>query len=648
MNASPLEAGIRANIIDVANKTLAFHTSVNYQVQAPLPYEDTHEDLHADLARISQQRYASEFEFHLDLYHSFKRVNDGHCGLYSLCYDSLYVTYLPLPLVLLNDEVDGAQHIFIAPEAFKVASEEFKDQIGFWQDSLPGKLKGQLASLSGAKVLLIDGQDPFVAVDENAKVTGSYQSFATRQNSFFASYRLDASGWQYAMGNFAQQTHPLIDSVELTVRRKNSTKDDTFTIPYRSRFGSGSKNFTDLGSYRRLNCKASQKTNGVDLYDHPANSQLEDNEPPAIAFFQQQPRLEPSAYYRRERKEALNVLLDGSPLSDIDLPGLLQPTPPPLNESYSVAQFFMLDDKHTGVLALGSFSAKNFTKFGESLLEGLLGLKEKGATRLIVDVTNNGGGYICIAHWLHRIIMGESDATVPQSGLDTTTRAGPLAQLIVQRIVSDNADPDEVLSYNPTQWSNATHHQFPASRQWLKPANKLTINGRKDAFSERLGQECQPFKWDAPKDRLFEPQDILIVSNGRCASSCSLFSIRMAKSHGVHTVVVGGKEDSRQEYCGTVGGQSVSFHDIDTEIKSTKLKNHTLAPPDFLTNSVQGLTWRLGYGIDDPSEPEEWQSHWADINFPLTLESVNNPYIIWKSLASKYFGQDRLLRVQEV
>jgi len=32
------------------------------------------------------------------------------------------------------------------------------------------------------------------------------------------------------MGNFAQQVHPLVDSVELTVRRVNSTIIDTFSV----------------------------------------------------------------------------------------------------------------------------------------------------------------------------------------------------------------------------------------------------------------------------------------------------------------------------------------------------------------------------------------------------------------------------------
>lgn len=55
----------------------------------------------------------------------------------------------------------------------------------------------------------------------------------------------------------------------------------------------------------------------------------------------------------------------------------------------------------------------------------------------------------------------------------------------------------------------------------------------------------------------------------------------MSKLEGVRTVVVGGKRDVPQQYCGTVGGQSTDFSTIDTEIKTAKLKNHSLAPPDL-------------------------------------------------------------------
>jgi hypothetical protein len=163
--------------------------------------------------------------------------------------------------------------------------------------------------------------------------------------------------------------------------------------------------------------------------------------------------------------------------------------------------------------------------------------------------------------------------------------------------------------------------RFPADFNYLANPVKKTINLRPDAFSPRLGQECQPFERDPPSVQLFDPKKVAIVSNGRCASSCSLFSITMAKEEGAKTVVVGGRNIIPQSYCGTVGGQSTSYSVVDSEVKTAGLKSDPLAPPDFITNSVQGITWRLGFGIWNKNEPEEWQARPADVNFPLTADT---------------------------
>ncbi|KAK7005599.1 hypothetical protein R3P38DRAFT_3326167 [Favolaschia claudopus] len=593
MFSFPVDQDRKSSLIETVNKTLAFHTSVNYQ-------KYVHEDIHADLARIRATSYHSDFDLHLDLYNSFRRLNDGHCRFIS--------AYLPTPLALLTAE-DGTQQVHIAPEAFSIASAEFPDQIEFWQASLDGNLKGQLASLSGAKVLLINGHNPFVAVNQNAEITGGYQAFSTRQNSFFSSYSRGAKGWSYVMGNFAQLVHPLTDSVQMTIQRPNSSTVEQVTLPYRARIGSTVRNFTDSESYRTNMCRNVTATNGFNFYD--LLTQQETASLPSAAYFEQQPMLD-----HEDRKHPMNVMLDALPLTDVELPEELLPLPIALNQSYSVAQFYMLSDNITGVLALGSFSAANFTAFMGSLLDGLQELKSQGASRLIVDVTNNGGGYICIAHWLHRILVGPKNTTEPQAGLYTCARAGTLAQTIVEKI-NKGGDPEEVLSYNPSQWRNSSNLPFSVQSHWLRPTVNLTINGHEDAFSPRLGAECQPFEMTPPEEGLFEPENIVIISNGRCASSCSLFSITMAKHEGVKTVVIGGQQNAMQQYCGIVGGQSTHFTEIDTEIKSTHLKNHTHAPPDF----VLGITWRLAFGIHNPAEPEEWQDHPADFNLPLTLKT---------------------------
>ncbi|KAF7296131.1 Peptidase S41 family protein ustP [Mycena kentingensis (nom. inval.)] len=136
----PVDDAVKASTIQTLNRTLAFHTSVNYQLQAPAPFADVHEDIHRDLARIQDTEYPTAFDLHLDLYYSFRRLADGHCTTLNLCFDSLYISYLPTPLVLLTDS-EGVQNVHIASEAFTVASAEFPDQIELWQDALNGQLE---------------------------------------------------------------------------------------------------------------------------------------------------------------------------------------------------------------------------------------------------------------------------------------------------------------------------------------------------------------------------------------------------------------------------------------------------------------------------------------------------------------------------
>ncbi|KIY68655.1 hypothetical protein CYLTODRAFT_489574 [Cylindrobasidium torrendii FP15055 ss-10] len=615
----------KTNILDVVNKTLSvFHTSTSYALQLPPPYEDVHEDILADLARISGQEYASDYDLHIDISRSVKRLKDGHCVWANYCYDSAFVNYNPLPLVLVNGET-----VHIASEAYDVASAEFGDQLSVWEDAL-SSVQGGLAALSGAEVLAINGADPFEAVNANAEIVGGYQAFATRQNSFFSSYQRASANWSYILGNFAQQSLPLSDSVSLTLRLPEAYDTIEIEVPYYSRIGAIS-NFTDAASYRAGNCVAVDGTNGVDYYDGS-----DDSVAPLMKAVQAD--IPPT---RKEYKR-MNVILDTTKSVDVTLPPSRQPSDP--ISGFGVGQFYLLPDNTTGVFAFGSFSAGSFDAGIAGMQAGLQGLKDSGAQKLIVDVTNNGGGYVCFAHALHRLISGPKASTVPNAGLNTTARAHELAQSIVEAIIADpqGVDPDVNLLYNPRQWVDIDDNlPYDADENWLIPPVVKDVNGRREYFSPTLGPDCDEsiFSTPPPQEPLFEGADVIIVSNGRCASSCSLFSTTMAKSEGAKTVVVGGKSDQDQKYCGVVGGQSTDFSTMDSELKTTGLKNASLAPPNLLVNGVQGITWRLGYGIDgvdDPTIPEEFLDKPADVNLKLTLELANNPPALWEEVAKLF------------
>lgn len=137
--------------------------------------------------------------------------------------------------------------------------------------------------------------------------------------------------------------------------------------------------------------------------------------------------------------------------------------------------------------------------------------------------SNNGGGFICVAHVRsadfcipHLIytnynvpavapshsktpifvqtpplililaqIAGPKSTTVPQAGLNTTARAGPLAQLITKALVANpGLDPDVDILYNPLNWFFPQNNtEFTSTFNWLEPPVKKVLNGRADAFS---------------------------------------------------------------------------------------------------------------------------------------------------------------------
>lgn len=187
--------------------------------------------------------------------------------------------------------------------------------------------------------------------------------------------------------------------------------------------------------------------------------------------------------------------------------------------------------------------------------------------------------------------------------------------------ISDEPWPTDAAKMNPLRdvmtFANGT--PVPSDVNWMDPVMPTTINGRQDTFSAPAWDQCL-FNATAPDEQLFAPEDIVLISNGRCASTCCQFSVSlflsmpacqlmryqvlMSVHYGVRSVVLGGKPGAPQNYCGTVGGTTRTFFDIDTALKSAGLKNDAAAPPDLLTAAVIGVSWRLALSIRNPEEPE--------------------------------------------
>ncbi|KEP45236.1 peptidase family s41 domain protein [Rhizoctonia solani 123E] len=655
LSSFPFNTTLRDNVADILSKTFSqFHTSTNFHLNMPDPFTEVTIDLLGELRRIKTTTYISDFAFHRDISTTFKRLGDSHAGYVNYCYDSLYSTYLPSPLaVLACPGAQDIQNIHIVPEASEVVANEFGDEaVEIWQAALGGR---NLTEFNGAQIVSINGRDPWAIVDTYAATAGGFQAKTTRQNGFFASYEL----WNYNMGGFAQLTlalPPPNDTVSLTLIRNGTTSPETYNVPYLSRLGSKTVEFTDAQTLWSNNCLPTGATNG-DLPSDASQAlrmktvaglQSTGEEDPLSqpAKFQKSPIVPPVVDGRRESYASL---VYDEP-QDISLPEHLSPTGSVTG--YAAVNWHMLDDGETAILWLASFDGR-YLELQNAILNGLNAVKAKGAQRLLIDVTNNGGGQICFASFLHRVVCplyafcfiftdlwlsqfaGPQPGLDVQPGLDGSIRAQDLPQKMVAKIIVGGVSEDGKFHYNPLNYKGTNGADFAANFNWLDPPIQMQVNGVTDKFSQKMGDFCLPFPQLPPATQPFAFENITIMGNGRCASACSLFSILMRTKYNVKTVVVGGKPGTTQQYCGVVGGQSLSFVPINADLKLLGLKNDTLAPPDFLTNSYQGLTWKLAYSPSDPTSFEEFKSHPAQFVFPLLPSIVNNPRAIWEDVSKR-------------
>ena len=147
---------------------------------------------------------------------------------------------LPTPIASLS--VDGIESVYIAPDVVDFVSSippgftSFYESIGFdWQ------------RLAGARVLQIEGMDPYDYVDWVADtVTGTYLDHGVRVNSVFTGYRLSGSLFSQKFGDLAGRAFDPIENLTFSLLPVGATQAENVTVPFLDVFlGHG---FSDMNS----------------------------------------------------------------------------------------------------------------------------------------------------------------------------------------------------------------------------------------------------------------------------------------------------------------------------------------------------------------------------------------------------------------
>ncbi|KAI9463969.1 hypothetical protein BJY52DRAFT_1401034 [Lactarius psammicola] len=569
----PFNETLRQNVLSVVSRVFDFYTFEDFYLNSPPPFQESTTNIRAEIARINSTHYEVSTLSSLCT-DTWFMLNDGHTRWLPDCYTS-YQNILPAPVVILDNG------IFIAPD-----SVEFLNQSGSNFTHFFAAKKFNWQRLAGAKVITIGGIPAFDYIDNIARtVSGNYLDHNIRVNSAVSSYRI-------ANTSFSQR----LDEPRILTHSGNSSTPELVDVPFAaSLIGTP---FTDGRSYWANNCAANNQTNGVDLR--------------SVSIHDAQSRVRPA--------RGAMMDLTAQPKAAIGLPDRFLPTLPHTRGSNGVVKSFVLPGNKTGVFPLDVDAAvKQF--------------KASGVTNLLIDVTNNVGGLVCLGMFLHQYLAG-TESGFP--GFQTTMRANPLAQKIVKAGIHQRHN-NSISFYAPDSWQFLNGTQMPLNFNYIEPSVPFVINGRDDATSQRLEDICPTPNMTMPTKPPFDLNKVAIIGNGQCASTCATFTTAMFEQHQTKIAVFGGNPSQPIQY----KGMSRYYWESGCSrwvSQTAGLKDDPLAPPDLLVSGHMFHNWRSAYSFLNEKLPIAYVSEEPQFRFPYTAETYNNPQKVWLFAEKQFFG----------
>lgn len=259
---------------------------------------------------------------------------------------------------------------------------------------------------------------------------------------------------------------------------------------------------------------------------------------------------------------------------------------PLFKHSNNIVASYALNDtglRNTMVISFLSFDALNIAdplaadfdlnsfvrEFGDVVDRTAKVAKEQGRDKLIIDMSANGGGSVDLADFAYTTFFPGAafdnfDRFRLSSGLEFTGRIlnydaflGILVAPEGNPSGPDNKTIDTREAFftaSQVQGQNmmAAFHKDPSARIFIEP----------DVFLRGYGPNRT--KSEANNAAPWKPEDIVILTDGLCASACTVFTGLMVRNFGIRTIALGGRPMNKpmQAMGGVKGSQVFGLGDI--------------------------------------------------------------------------------------
>jgi len=262
------------------------------------------------------------------------------------------------------------------------------------------------------------------------------------------------------------------------------------------------------------------------------------------------------------------------------------------DSTYTDVTFTTLPDG-TGVLKLANFypADGNETTWINVVQDSITNHKAAGGDKLIIDLRNNGGGDICLGYATIRYLYPSLTPTELQDDATPNPYAAPppplpfyggrydMAASDLFQDLSETAaeqmcdlpssvgecseDPEEAGYFTPCAWRNANpdkkgHRRTFYDDTWMMNGTSI-VRGNTPSRVSRLIQEACDYQfnyWNTPGCLTDYPHgNVVLLSDGLCGSTCSVFSSFLQLNSLAKTVTIGGIAGQPQMFWSFPGGE---------------------------------------------------------------------------------------------
>ncbi|KAL4889444.1 hypothetical protein BDV59DRAFT_210361 [Aspergillus ambiguus] len=629
LRSVPFNPAVATRLLQYLNDTIQFHSTLAYLANPPPGYQQPAVDLVAGLARIqggiNNGMFSNEYDFETALYRLLTAAHDDHLTATG---GILQTFVYGAPWDIVSVSVDGIEppKVYVSDDLLANESHALT-----WQPSAISAINGQD---------VVEYLTQFAAQNSIGKLEPHAD-----WNMLMRSGALETQGLLEVF--FAGATMYPGDTITLTFENGTVIGPTPWQAMYLSpgdtgplQTGGDFYNFFVLGLY------PASYVSEEDAKGRPLDN-MASNAPSRT------PSPSPSSSPASSPSSSISISVPSWDTA--------YPTPEPLllpREPYdtTLPRAFFLNESSIAVLSITDFAAQGDTaqQFLQTVDSFLRRSKKAGLKKVIIDVQQNRGGQALLAIETFKLFFptiipfagsrrrAHEAADVLGNSFTSFWEELPLTHALKsflstnEWVIQNRLDPDTgdyFASWEDYFRSTATYRgdNFTRVEQY---------NLTDWAFIREAGG-IDIADLDGPDNPPYSAQDIIILSDGLCSSTCSIFMELMHHEAHVRTVAVGGRPDytPMQAPSGTRGAASYDIRQMDLDIHNALLINNATPPflPDrrlefFLSSASVNLRDQIRR--NDPSKtPLQFRYEAADCRIFFTPKTWYNYTQLWNYAA---------------